>query len=126
MREALKRGIKTFLAGAAGVLASAVVIEAFGSGEFKAGAAALGLGLIGALLAGVIAFAQAAAGSTATTPFGRALRTFYQLLAGGLGTVGIASLTTEAFVDFGQAAVRVLVVAAVSGLATLALAESEA
>lgn len=124
MRYAVSKGIRTFLALASAALMTAAAVTFFD--DTKAGAITLGIALAGAAIAGVISFAQAAASSTADTPVGKAFRTFYQFLGGGLGTVAIVSLAEPDLINVGLAIGKVVAVAVVGGLGTLALNYSEA
>jgi hypothetical protein len=124
MRDAVAKGFRTFLAGAAAALTAAATVTFFS--DTKVGATILAISLVASVIAGVVSFAQAAAGSTADTPVGRAFRTFYQLLAGGLGTVAVVSLATNDLLDVGTAILKVVGIAVLAGLGTLALNYSEA
>src|SRR5438045_165176 len=115
----LARAVRTFVASMAGVLATAAVADWVSA--FHASAVTLTLGVIAALVAGVIAFLTATGGIQPRTAMGKALATFCQVAVAGLGTVGIANLTTSAAQDFGVAVLRVLIAAVGAGLTTLAV-----
>lgn len=92
----LARALRTFAAGMVGVLGSVLILV--NSGDYKAGAVVLGLGAATAALAGLLAGLAALNDSlTASTPAGKALATFIQMIVAGLGAVvfnSAADLTT--------------------------------
>jgi len=92
----LARALRTFAAGMVGVLGSVLILV--NSGDYRAGAVVLGLGVATAALAGLIAGLMALKESlTADTPAGKALATFLQMIVAGLGAVvfnSAADLTT--------------------------------
>lgn len=119
----LGRGVRTFLASMAAVLASVVAVD--WTVDYRTGLTVLGLGVITSLVAGVIAYGTAYTQLAATTVWGKALNTFWQFVVAGLGTVVVADLTGDAIRDFGVAVLRVVIGGAVSALATAALNGSE-
>jgi hypothetical protein len=125
MRAALTKGLRTFLAGMAGTLTTLVALDVFT--DLEQAATVLALGTLTSVLGGVLSFTQNAAGASAvSTPLGKAWRTFYQVAAAGLATVGVTELTSEAISDLGLALGRVGVAALLSGGATWALNAAEA
>jgi hypothetical protein len=100
------------------------VVLAVQASDYRAGAVVLTIGVATALVAGVVAFAAAAAGLVADTALGKALATFLQFVAAGLGTVTFASLADIA--DFPHVAVPLLIAAAFAALQTFALNKAEA
>ena len=119
----LARGVRTFAAAVTGVLSAAVVAD--WTTDFNASATILALGVIAAVLAGVVATLQAYGGLTVTSTVGKALVTAAQFAATGLATVGLADLTEAAAVDFGKAVLKVAIAAVFAGLTTLAVNASE-
>lgn len=119
----LSRGVRTFVASMAGVLAASVAAD--WTLNSRASAIALALGTIAALIAGVIAFLTAAGNASPSTPLGKALATAAQYAAAGLATVAVADFTQVAFEDFGKAVLKVAIAAVFAGLTTLATNASE-
>lgn len=106
-----------------GVLGAVVV--AAQAGDYHAGLVTLTIGVVAALVAGVVSFAQAAATDLqATTPLGKALATFLQFLAAGLATVVVADLTDVA--DLPKTLLPLLVASLVAALQTFAQNAAEA
>lgn len=118
----LARAVRTFAASMVGVLASVVV--AAQASDWTGGLTILTLGVATALVAGVVAYATARAGTVASTPLGKALATFLQFVAAGLATVTFASWTDLA--NFGHVALPILVAAGFSALMTFAQNSAEA
>ena len=105
---------RTFAQGMVGALAAVALID--WATEYKTALIALGLGILTAALAGGVAAAQAAAGKGATTPFWKAVGTFWQLLAAGFATTVFS--TVADLVAFPKMAIGVLIAALLGGLQT--------
>jgi hypothetical protein len=97
----LARGVRTFVALLAGASVGWVGINL--ATDFKTGATKIGLGVVGALLGGILAwlYALIPLGPNATTPFGKAFATFLQGIVSGLGTFAFADITLADFQRFG-------------------------
>jgi len=118
----LAKGIRTFAASMVGVLGAVVV--AAQAGDYHAGLVVLTIGVVAALVAGAISFAQAAATDlAATTPAGKALATFLQFVAAGLATVLVADLTDVA--ELPSQLLPLLIAGAVAALQTFAQNSAE-
>jgi hypothetical protein len=100
------------------------VVLAAQAGDYHAGLVVLTVGAATAVVAGVVAFATAAAGLASATAVGKALATFLQFVAAGLATVTFASLADLA--SFPHVAVPLLIAAAVAALQTFAQNVAEA
>ncbi len=112
----IAKALRTFAASMVGVL-GAVVIAAQAS-DYKAGLVVLTVGAVTAVIAAVISFATNAAGYTAETALGKALATFLQFVAAGLGTVTVTTLADIA--SLGHVLVPILAAAVVAAAQTFA------
>lgn len=121
MHEALARGVRTFLAGLAGVATAALAVDWMT--DYKVGATIVALGLLAAFLAAAAAFFLALGDHTATTPLGKAVVQFCQMVGGGLASVVIA--TSADLVPAGKTITTLLITAGLSALATFFLNASE-
>lgn len=110
----LARAVRTFAASMVGVLGTVVV--AAQASDWNAGLVTLTVGVVTALVAGLIAGALAWKDVTASTPAGKALATFLQFVAAGLATVTVA--TVADIVALPHLLVPMLVAAAVAALQT--------
>jgi len=119
----LAKALRTFAASMVGVL-GAVVIAAQAS-DYHAGLVVLTVGVVVAALAGLVSFLQNSAEVlVADTPAKKALATFLQFLAAGLGTVAVATLTD--IVELPKVLVPMLVAAVVAAAQTFAQTSAEA
>lgn len=97
----LARGVRTFVMTLAASAVAWVGID--WTTDWRPGATMIALNVIAALLAGVISLLMALQGSiVATSPLGKAATTFFQVVAAGLGTLGVNELTTSGLASFGR------------------------
>ncbi len=114
----LARAVRTFVALLAAAAPTWVGVNL--ATDFQAGALKIGLGVVAALLGGVLAYLYALSpGPNATTPWGKAVATFLQGIAAGLGTFTFASLTFVEFERFGMVVLTVVGSSVTAALITL-------
>jgi hypothetical protein len=113
----LARGVRTVVLALAGSAGSWALIDWVT--DFRAGAALVTLHVIAAGVAGLSAYLLALAGLTATTAWGKALVTFGQLAAPGVGAVVITDLSASSLVNGGRAIVTTLIAAGIAAAAAL-------
>lgn len=118
----LAKAIRTFAASMVGVLGA--VVLAVQASDYHAGGVVLTVGLVVAVIAGLISFLQNSAEVlVADTPAKKALATFLQFVAAGLGTVAVATLTD--IVELPKVLVPMLAAAVVAALQTFAQTSAE-
>lgn len=122
MHEALRRGVRTLLAGLAGVATAALAVD--WTTDYRVGAVIVGLGVLAAVVAAVAAFLLALGDKTASTPVGKALVQFCQMVGGGLAALVIT--TTADLAPAAKTVTSLLITAALSALATFFLNAAEA
>ncbi|HEV2755742.1 MAG TPA: hypothetical protein VG318_08205 [Actinomycetota bacterium] len=111
--------VRTFLMSAAGGLTSLQTVDFLT--DWRTGASQVGIVLVGALLAAVLAAVQAAFPPTnAKTPFAKAGSQFAQHLVGTLGGAQLVELTGDALLKFGDQVGRAAIAAAFAAVISLA------
>jgi len=121
MHDALVRGVRTFLAGLAGVATAALAVD--WATDYKVGVAVVGVGVLAALVAAAAAFFLALGDKTASSPLGKALVQFAQMVGGGLAAIVITSGADLA--PAGKTITSLAITATLSALATFFLNASE-
>jgi len=101
----LRRFTMTFFALLAGAAPAWAAINL--ATDFQTGATKIGLGVLAALLGGGLAALLALTKMAPATPLGKALATFGQGIAAGLGTFTFAVLTFAEFERFGMVALTI-------------------
>ena len=117
----LAKFFRTFAASMVGVLGAAVV--AAQASDFNAGLVALTIGVVAALLAGLVSALQAFAGRAPATPIGKGIATTLQFLAAGLATIVVADLSDVT--NLPRLLLPLVVAAVLAGLQTFAQNSAE-
>jgi hypothetical protein len=98
----LARAVRTFVMTLAASAVAWVGID--WTTSWRPGATVIALNVVAAVIAGLISLLMALQGKiVATTAWGKALVTFCQVLAAGLGTLYLNELTTSGIAAFGHA-----------------------
>lgn len=116
----IARGVRTFVMALAATAPTWLLLDFVN--KPKESTELVVLALIAAALAGLVAFLLALSASyraKVDTPIWRAIATTLQVLAAGVGTLGLNELTNTAAVTFAHAVVTVVIGAIVAGVVSL-------
>ncbi len=116
------RAIRTFLAALAGYAVAWAAIDWIR--DYRVGLATVAVNLVTAALAALAAGLLAQGGRVTTTPLGKALATFCQMVGAGIAPVVVTSLADLA--DVGRLIVTTAIGALLAALATFATNQAEA